>query len=164
MKFVADGMLGSLARWLRMMGHDVEFPAILDDDKLMALAKKENRILLTRDLELYKRSAARGVDVFYMEGKNETERLAALAKRFGIALEIDLQFSRCPRCNAMIQVVQKTKIANKVEKNTFAHYDEFWECPRCGKVYWQGAHWPKIHDTLEEAKNGQTRLQAVKLV
>ena len=152
MKFVADGMLGSLARWLRMMGHDVEFPAVLDDDKLMVLAKKENRILLTRDLELYKRSTTRGIDVFYVEGKNESERLGALAKRFGITLEIDLSVSRCPRCNTMIQPVSKEEIANKVEKNTFAHYDEFWVCPKCGKVYWQGAHWPKIRETLEEAK------------
>jgi uncharacterized protein with PIN domain len=151
-KFVADGMLGSLARWLRMMGHDAEFPAVLDDDNLMVLAKRENRILLTRDLELYKRSTARGIDVFYVEGKNEAERLAALAKRFGLALVIDLRFSRCPRCNTMIQAVPKEKIAEKVKKNTFAHYDEFWECPKCGKVYWQGAHWPKIRETLEEAK------------
>jgi uncharacterized protein with PIN domain len=42
---------------------------------------------------------------------------------------------------------------DRVEKNTFIHYDEFWECPKCGKVYWQGAHWPKIIATLEEAKN-----------
>jgi hypothetical protein len=151
-KFVADGMLGSLARWLRMMGHDVEFPAVLDDDRLMVLAVKEKRILLTRDLELYKRSAARGIDVFYVEGKSEAERLAVLAKRFGIALEIDLSVSRCPRCNTAIQSVPKVKIVEKVEKNTFARYDEFWECPKCGKVYWQGAHWPKIRETLEEAK------------
>lgn len=152
MRFVVDGMLGSLARWLRMMGHDVEFPTILDDDKLMTLARNEKRVLLTRDLELYKRSTARGIEVFYVEGKSEPERLAALAKRFGLSLEIDLRFSRCPQCNAAIHRVPKEKIEGKVEKNTFAHYGEFWECPRCGKVYWQGAHWPKINETLEKAK------------
>jgi uncharacterized protein with PIN domain len=156
MKFVADGMLGSLARWLRMMGHDVEFPAVLNDDKLMALAKKNKRILLTRDLELYKRSTARGIEVFYVEGKHEADRLASIAKRFAIPLEIDLRFSRCPRCNTGIQSVPKSKIAGKVERNTFEHYDEFWECPKCGKIYWQGAHWPKIHQTLGEAKKRVT--------
>lgn len=152
MKFVADGMLGSLARWLRMMGHDVVYSFGLDDDKLIALARSEGRVLLTRDLQLYKRSIARGVDVFYVEGKNEAERLAVIAERFGLALEIDLKTSRCPRCNTAIQPVPKASIADKVEKNTFAHYDEFWECPKCGKVYWQGAHWPKIHETLEDAR------------
>jgi uncharacterized protein with PIN domain len=135
-----------------MMGHDVVYMHGLDDDKLMTLAR-EGRVLLTRDLELYRRSTARGIEAFYVEGKNEAERLAALAKRFGIPLEIDLRTSRCPRCNTMIQPVPKAHVVDRVEKNTFAHYDEFWECPHCKKVYWQGAHWPKIRDTVEEAKN-----------
>jgi uncharacterized protein with PIN domain len=86
-KFVADGMLGSLSRWLRMMGQDVEYSTLLDDDKLLALAKEEGRVLLTKDLELYKRANAKRIDVFYVEGKNEADRLAALAGRFGLGLE-----------------------------------------------------------------------------
>ena len=152
MKFVADGMLGSLVRWLRMMGHDVEYSIGFDDEKLLVLAREESRVLLTRDLELYKRSTARVIDAVYVEGENEVERLAALAGRFGLALEIDLRTSRCPRCNTPIQPVPKASITDRVEKKTFAHYDEFWECPKCRKVYWQGAHWPKIRDTLEDAK------------
>jgi uncharacterized protein with PIN domain len=105
---------------------------------------------------LYKRSTARGIDVFYVEGKNEAERIASLAKRFGLPIEIDLRFSRCPRCNTGIQIVPKTKIGGKVEKKTFEHYDEFWECLKCGKIYWQGAHWPKILETLGEAKKRVT--------
>jgi len=155
-KFVADGMLGSLSRWLRIMGHDVEYSASFDDGKLLALAKEEGRVLLTRDLELYKRSTTRGIDAFYVDDKKEAERLAAIAQRFGIGLEVDLRTSRCPRCNTTIQSTPKTCVEDRVEKNTFNHYDKFWECPKCGKVYWQGAHWPKILATLEEAK---TRLK-----
>ena len=152
MKFVADGMLGSLSRWLRMMGHDVTYSVSFDDDKLLALAKGERRVLLTRDLELYKRSTAKGIDAFFVDGKKEAERLATIAQRFGIGLEVDLKTSRCPRCNTKIQPTPKACIEDRVEKNTFNHYDEFWECPKCGKVYWQGAHWPKILATLEVAK------------
>ena len=152
MKFVADGMLGSLVRWLRMMGHDVEYLHGYDDDKLMALAKEEERILLTRDLQLYKRSIAKDVEVVYIEGKNEAERLSTLAKRFGIPLEIDLTMSRCPRCNTHIQPIPKLHVAGRVEKNTYEHYTSFWECPHCKQIYWQGSHWPKICDTLEKAK------------
>jgi hypothetical protein len=104
-------------------------------------------------LELYKRSTAKGIDAFYVEGKNEVDRLAAIAGRFGISLEIDLKTSRCPKCNTPLQPVTKIGVAARVEKNTLAHYDEFWECPTCGKVYWQGAHWPKILATLEEANS-----------
>ena len=153
MKFVADGMLGSLARWLRMMGHDVVYKFGLDDNELMSLTKEEGRVLLTRDLELYRRASARKIDAFFVEGRSEAERLAALAQRFGIALDIDLKSSRCPRCNTSIQSVPKAHVAGRVEENTFEHYEEFWECPNCKKIYWQGAHWPKIRDTLEDAKS-----------
>ncbi len=143
-----------------MMGHDVVYLHGLDDDKLMKLAKEE-RVLLTRDLELYRRSTAKRIDAFYVEGKTEAARLAALAQRFKIPLEIDLRTSRCPRCNTTIQPVSKANIADRVEKNTYAHYDEFWECPNCRKIYWQGAHWPKIRDTLDEARSIVEKSKAV---
>ena len=65
MKFLADSMLGKLARWLRMLGHDVTYNIQLNDNELLELAKKENRVLLTKDLELYKRAAAKGIDALY---------------------------------------------------------------------------------------------------
>jgi uncharacterized protein with PIN domain len=151
-KFVADGMLGKLSRWLRMMGHDVKYSAEFKDAELIALAKKERRVLLTRDLELYQRSTAKGVDAFYVEGKTEAERLSELANRFGIPLKINLEESRCPNCNTKIRPVPKEKVAGKVEDNTFKHYDAFWECPKCKQVYWQGAHWTRIRATLREAE------------
>lgn len=152
MKFVADGMLGKLTRWLRMMGHDVKYSNRLDDLELSVIAKKERRVLLTRDLELYRRATAKGIAAFYLEGETEPERLAELARRFSISLVIDLKSSRCPLCNAKLRSTPKEKLAGKVEKNTFMHYNDFWKCPKCGQIYWQGAHWEHIRATLEEAE------------
>jgi uncharacterized protein with PIN domain len=145
-------MLGKLTRWLRMLGHNVKYSNKLDDAQLIMIAKKERRVLLTRDLELYQQATAKGVNAFYLEGTSEAERLAQLAKRFKIPLEIDLKISRCPKCNARVKPVSKEVIENKVEKTTFKFYNEFWQCPKCGQVYWQGAHWTRIRKTLEEAK------------
>lgn len=152
MKFVADGMLGKLTRWLRMLGHNVEYSNKLDDAQLIMIAKKETRILLTRDLQLYQQATAKGVDAFYLEGKKETEKLAEIAERFEIRLDIDMTMSRCPKCNAKVKTIPKEKVAYKVEKSTFAYCNEFWECPKCGQIYWQGAHWTRIRETLEKAK------------
>ena len=152
MNFVVDGMLGKLTRWLRMMGHDAEYSIKLDDAELLAIAKKEKRVLLTRDLALYQRAIAKGVEAYYVQGSTESERLAELARRFSIALAIDLKNSRCPRCNTKLEPVPKEEIADKVESNTLKHYDVFWSCPNCGHVYWQGAHWKKIRVTLAEAE------------
>lgn len=152
MKFIADGMLGKLTRWLRMLGQDVKYSNQFEDDELITLAKEEQRVLLTRDMELYQRAISKGVEAFYVEGQTEAARLSELSKRFDIPLRIDMARSRCPKCNAKIQPSPKEALVGKVEKNTFAYYDDFWECPDCGSVYWQGAHWSRIRATLEEAK------------
>lgn len=141
-----------------MLGHDVEYSTKLGDMELLNEAKKEQRTLLTRDFMLYKHAIARGIDAYYLEGKTEPERLAELAKRFSIELRIDMTTSRCPKCNTALESAPKEEIADRVEGNTLEHYDEFWMCPKCGKVYWQGAHWTKIRETLEKAQKHLTIL------
>jgi hypothetical protein len=152
-------MLGKLTRWLRMLGHNVKYSSKLDDNQLIMIAKKERRILLTRDFELYQQATAKGVNAFYLEGKTEAERLAHIAKRFKIELDIDMATSRCPKCNTRVKPIPKEKAADKVEKSTFTYYNEFWECPKCEKIYWQGAHWARIRKTLEQAKENLESLK-----
>ncbi len=152
MKFIIDGMLGKLARWLRLLGHDVTYSTKLNDFELINIAKKEKRVILTRDLRLYKNALSRDLEAFYIEGRTKAEKLANLGNRFNISLDVNMENSRCPRCNAQIIMAPKEKIKDKVQKNTFSHYDEFWKCLYCGKVYWQGAHWKGILETLEEAR------------
>jgi hypothetical protein len=159
LKFIADGMLGKLTRWLRLLGYDVEYSNKMDDAQLIRVAKKERGILLTRDLELYQQATAKGVDAFYLEGKTEAEKLAHLAKRFNIKLEIDMATSRCTKCNTKVKPTSKEKVADKVGKSTFSYYNEFWECPKCGQIYWQGAHWTKIRKTLETTKEALEKLR-----
>jgi len=151
-KFITDGMLGKLTRWLRMLGQDVKYSNQFEDAELIVTANKEHRILLTKDSELHQRAIAKGIAAFYVQGRTEAEKLAELAERFDFPLTIDLKRSRCPRCNAKIRLTSKEKLAGKVEKNTFIYYDEFWKCAKCGHIYWQGAHWSGIRATLEEAK------------
>ncbi|MEM2099493.1 MAG: Mut7-C RNAse domain-containing protein [Candidatus Bathyarchaeia archaeon] len=152
MKFIADGMLGKLSRWLRMLGYDVKYTNKLDDNNLTITARKERRILLTRDLELYQQATAKGVEAFYVRGENEAERLAEIAEHFGISLSINLENSRCPKCNTKLCGIQKEEVKDKVEKNTYVHYEKFWSCPKCSQIYWQGAHWSNIQSTLKTAK------------
>ena len=152
MRFLADGMLGKLTRWLRMLGQDVTYSVQLDDTQLLNLVKKESRVLLTKDFELYKRAIARGLDAYYIEGKTESDRLAEVAKRYGVLLAIDMDKSHCPVCNTKLVSTPKEQLSSELEKNTFTHYNKFWKCPNCGQVYWQGAHWKQINNTLKDAQ------------
>jgi hypothetical protein len=152
-------MLGKLARWLRMLGQDVAYNIQLDDNELLDLAKKESRVILSKDLELYRRATARDIDAFFVEGKSESERLAEVAKRYGLRLSIDMEKSRCPVCNTKLSATPKEQLSGELQKNTFTHYEKFWKCPNCGQIYWQGAHWKQISNTLNEA---QAKLEKLK--
>jgi uncharacterized protein with PIN domain len=156
-KFILDGMLGKLTRWLRMMGHDSKYSTELSDSELLGIAQKEKSVLLTRDLSLYQLGIAKNAEAYYVEGITESDRLAELSDRFGILIAIDIAHSRCPKCNTQLTSVPKEEIAEKVEPNTLLYYKEFWNCSNCGAVYWQGAHWAKISVTLEEAKLKQKK-------
>ncbi|UCE43496.1 MAG: Mut7-C RNAse domain-containing protein [Candidatus Bathyarchaeota archaeon] len=152
MKFIADGMLGKLTRWLRMLGQDVEYSRSLNDEQLIKTAKAENRVLLTRDLKLYQLARKQGVDATLIKSAKEAEKLASLAKQFNFKLEIDVTISRCPKCNTSIKSVSKNSILVKIPEATSTYYDEFWECLGCEQIYWRGSHWKRIEKTLKAAR------------
>jgi hypothetical protein len=152
-RFLADGMLGSLARWLRMLGYDVEYAADLPDEKLLAKAKTSNRILLTKDVELYRAASRRLIQVYMVEGRSKAEVLAGLSRRFKLDLCLNPDSSRCPLCNSPLKSVKRCEIEKIVPANVLRRKRRFWVCinPRCGKVYWRGSHWDKIKETLKKA-------------
>ncbi len=152
MKFLADAMLGKLTRWLRMLGKDVIYSIQLSDNELLGLAKAECIVLLTKDFELYKRAISRGIDSVYVEGKRESDQLAEVAQRYHVDLEVDMNKSRCPLCNTKLEAAPKEQLKDELQPNTYRYYDRFWRCPNCGQVYWQGAHWKQITNTLTQAQ------------
>ncbi len=150
--FVVDSMLGKLCRWLRMLGADAAYLRDATDVELLELSLEEKRVLLTRDEELYRRATARGIEAYFVEGEDEAEMLANLSRRFGIRLDLDVSISRCPACNSRIVAVPKEAVESRVPPTTYRAQEQFWRCPSCGKVYWQGSHWKGIRSVLKEAK------------
>ena len=145
-------MPGKLARWLRMLGHDVKYYRDADDKKLITMTLSGGRVLLTRDFALYQKAKKNGSQTFFIEAIDNVENLAVLTKQFGFCLDIDLRVSRCPKCNGTPEVVSKEEVINKIPEATSTYYDDFWLCRSCGQVYWQGAHWKRIQSTLEGVK------------
>jgi len=154
MRFLLDGMLGKLARWLRMIGYECTYMNDCEDRELLAMAKRDSLILLTSDAELFRTAVARGIESFLVEGRTETERLASLAERYGLNLSIDTAISRCPVCGWQLREASKGAVESVVPPATFKVYQTFWVCtnPKCAKVYWQGSHWKRIEQTLASAK------------
>ncbi len=141
-RFVVDGMLGSLARWLRIMGYDTVYRKDAPDEELATLAVKESRSILTRDAELAKRKEA-----FLVESEVLDEQLTAVATRFGLTFrESD---TRCSGCNGELMELKKEEAEGHVPEGAFLNNDRFWRCTSCGKMFWKGSHWIGISERLE---------------
>ena len=73
MKFIADAMLGRLAKWMRIIICDVAYYRKIEDAELVELAAKDNRLILTKDNLLIKRRKAKR-NYFLVEGNSYKER------------------------------------------------------------------------------------------
>jgi uncharacterized protein with PIN domain len=142
-KFVADHMLGSLARWLRMMGYDTVYNKELDDQSIVKLARAESRFVLTRDKELGKEPGA-----LLVEPDDLDSQLKAVTERYGLKFNDDM--IRCSTCNGELQDLAKEEAKELVPEGAFANNDRFWKCSKCGKVYWKGTHWHGIMERLKK--------------
>ena len=138
-RFVADHMLGSLARWLRIMGYDTVYDKSLDDPGIANLARAESRFILTRDKELAKEPGA-----LMIEADDLDLQLKAIAEKYGLRFHDDL--IRCSACNGELADLDKAQAKESVPEGAFENNEKFWKCSKCGKVYWKGTHWHGIMD------------------
>jgi uncharacterized protein with PIN domain/sulfur carrier protein ThiS len=137
MLFAADGHLGHLARYLRMLGYDTFYDNEMDDEDLAAISCGENRILLTRDRGLLKRKSIRnGCLVRY---RKPIQQLQQVVQRYGL-MALSNPFSRCMVCNDCLSPVSKVKVLDELEPKTKMYFNVFKQCNGCGKIYWSGSH------------------------
>lgn len=150
-RFVANGMCGKLRRWLRLLGYDVKYAKNAPDDLVISVAKEGGRVILTADDVLHKKALSRGARSFLIKEIDEARQLALIAREFGITLDVDEAYSRCPICNSRIRPIEGKYVKGHVPKSTLKFYDDFWICLGCGKIYWHGSHWKNITLTLRKA-------------
>lgn len=152
-RFLTDGMLGKLARWLRLLGQEVYYANQIEDEDLLNKAFNQKYVLLTSDVALHRKALSKDIESVLVTGKNEPARIAELASRFQIPLKVNPDDSRCPRCGSPLKRVEKLEVKGKVPEKSFEKHDEYWVCldEACKKIYWRGSHWKNIEKTLEKA-------------
>ena len=142
-RFSADEMLGSIARWLRLMGYDTIYERDRPDTDILERAKLEGRILLTRDKVLAERAGPWGL---YVSSRDLDAQLEQVVEEFG--LKFDEGLSRCTSCNGELIAITPEEAAEGVPDGALRSNDQFFRCGSCGKYYWKGSHWKNIRRTM----------------
>jgi uncharacterized protein len=145
-RFIADAMLGSLARKLRIFGLDtIYFTG--DDAELEALAKGKRRVILTCDRGLFDHARRHGARAILVEGRTDRERLLSIRghREASLALFSLGKASRCAVCNGELEAVLKGDAAAAgVPGSVLARHRLFYRCTSCSRSYWRGKHWDRL--------------------
>jgi uncharacterized protein with PIN domain len=148
MSFIADANVGKLARWLRTMGYDALFFKNIDDNRLIDIALKEKRIILTKDTQLMKRRIITEgkLKAILIQADNPEEQLRQVVKELGLN-QIE-EFSRCLECNQSLEPKTKEEVRNLVPPYVLRTQSQYMQCPSCRRIYWRGTHWQRMKKEL----------------
>jgi len=135
-------MLARLARWLRLCGVDITFDKMVGGAELLHIARREGRLVLTRDKRL--RTAP---DVLYLTSERVWEQLREVFDRFAIDPNRSA-FTRCSRCNSLLREVNRETVREQVPPYVFMSQERFSQCPACARIYWRATHPERIKAEL----------------
>ena len=139
MTFVADCMLGRLAKWLRILGFDVLYFSKAEDPDLVAIARREERVLLTRDTGLIERTARRP-DRHFIRSIAWEDQVVQVLDEFALWDEVAPN-TRCIVCNLPLKPLSRERARNLVTPFVGERAASFAICPGCDRVFWQGTHY-----------------------
>ena len=144
-RFVADKMLGRLARWLRIIGQDVTYGIHLSGSEMVRAARREGRLILTRDRGIRKKSPPA---LLLIQSDHFREQLKQVVHVCGLDPFKDL-FTRCVECNTPFDSVPKGSVEKKVPPYVFSTQEQFSFCRSCQRIYWPATHQQKMMDELK---------------
>ncbi|MDO6388805.1 Mut7-C RNAse domain-containing protein [Pontibacter sp. BT731] len=148
-RFVLDVHLGSLARFLHLLGFDTVYGQHLHDPELVQISSEEKRILLTRDVNLLKHKAI--LAGYWLRSQQTEEQLKEVISRYRLGDQLQ-PFTRCMVCNGHIVPVEKQEVLEQLPPNTQLYFDEFYQCRQCKRVYWKGSHYERMQELIRRIK------------
>jgi uncharacterized protein with PIN domain len=153
MQFVADKMVGRLARWLRIIGQDVTYGPDLCGAGLIRAARRDNRIILTRDRRIGRKNPP---PYLLIRSDRFREQLRQVIEEFSLDPLKDA-FTRCVECNTRFEPTAKGEVKGKVPPYVFNTQEKFSFCRECRRFYWPATHQEKMLEelrSLEEKSPG----------
>jgi hypothetical protein len=148
-RFLLDVGLGRLAGLLRMLGFDTLWRNDFDDAELARMSREQQRILLTRDIGLLKRSEV--LHGYFPRHSDPSEQLVEVVRRFRLS-EGMRPFTRCLACNALLSEAPPHEVRERVPERVQASQSRFQQCPECRRVFWAGSHHTRMQAVIDKLR------------
>ncbi|NPV58301.1 MAG: hypothetical protein HPY75_01410 [Actinobacteria bacterium] len=146
-------MLGRLARYLRLLGYDVEYPPPGPDSGLIARARSEGRVLLTRDREIIDRVGGGAPEVVEIASEAVLDQVEQLRAEGWLTARMP---PRCGECNAPLECMPRWEAMHLVPPFVLAVQVRYAWCGNCNIVLWEGTHWEYFHSAVYAKAGGLT--------
>lgn len=154
-RFILDAHLGKLAKLMRLLGFDVTYYNNIADNDLILLGNCERRIVLTRDRGVLKsRLLTHGYYVRSIYPKNQ---LKEIVEKFDLYSQF-VPFSRCLICNNKLENISVSEVKNLVKPELLNIYKKFYHCSSCNRIYWEGSHYLRMKQFIEELTHSNNPL------
>jgi uncharacterized protein len=140
-RFICDGNLGRLAKWLRILGFDTLYMKNMRG-VIIEAERSAGRIILTRSVKL---SSQKGFSL--IKSDHIAEQIKEVNDNFSLKSQIR-PFSLCFLCNEPLVSADNSKAAGHVPEYVLSTTDSFRNCPNCNRFYWQGSHTEHVMETI----------------
>ena len=149
--FIADAMLGSVARKLRFFGFDTLYNVDINDDEILKIAIEQNRAVLTCDKNLFRRVMKARANGVLLNCYDDLEDIVHTLSKCGIfSLCYDVNNSRCSFCNGLLLKKKRAHIKESVPYQVLKRHRDFFQCALCSKIYWKGTHFASLRNLAKK--------------
>jgi uncharacterized protein with PIN domain len=148
MRFIADRMLGKLARLLRIIGYDAQYVRNAEQDEVKGWLEK-GIIFLTRGTRYQNFNSEK---LYCVQENYPIHQLVEVIKKFNLELREDKFFSRCLECNKELIPAPEEDVKRRVPEFVKLTKSEFFMCPECRRIYWEGSHRTHMQEIIDTVK------------
>jgi uncharacterized protein with PIN domain len=148
---ICDAGLGGLARWLRAAGCEAYWIKDIGDAQLVTEAERLRAVIITTDsLLLERRKIAHGEvrAIWVPPNLTRFEQLRIIRAE----LPLPEIASRCMACGGELLAVEKEAVKERIPPKTYKWLNEYFECGRCGHLFWEGTHWQRVKNRLDDSR------------
>lgn len=144
-RFLADRMLGRLAKWLRILGYDTAYLPQLSSAGVKRETRRQGRLLLTRrTCFLRQKDVPRFVFV-------RADGFRAQLVQVCTELRLDVSahvLTRCSVCNRALIAIPREQVRQRVPDYVWQTQTSFLACDKCRRMYWPATHRVRVLEEL----------------